>query len=767
MIVKGTVEARGVAEARGPDVGRRRIGRANGHPAKSEISGIAQKFRTAGPNTGRASPSQVSPDAGTGDLRRNVIMRKWNKSAGILLMAASTVCPTWSMRPARADAPSAQELKPSDDPFAPTSQPSTDAATTQPTKGQSVTASQVSVNDAGTVEIHVNDASLVEVLRMLSLQSQKNIIASKEVHGTITANLYDVTVKEALDAVLHANGYDYREKGNFIYVYTTKEIQDLEQASRVKKTEVFRLYYTPAANAVNLLKPVLSGDAQVALTTPSKGGLASGVGAAGSDDHAGDDMIVVTDFQDNLEKARKILKEVDRRPQQVLVEATVLRASLGENNSLGVDFTVLGGVNFSTLGALGTSSSSTNTGPGPSQAVNSTLTGTIIDQGTPGANNVLHSGYVNAEFGGSGLNLGVITNNVGVFIQALEGVTDTTVLANPKVLVLNKQQGEVHVGDELGYKTSVTTDTLTASTVQFLDTGTRLIFRPYVGDNGYIRLEVHPEDSSGSIDVNGNPSKNTTEVTSDLMIKDGRTVVIGGLFRDSTTRTRNQVPFLGSLPGVGPLFRQQTDATQREEIIILLTPHIVKDMDQYANSSEEEAKFVERLEVGARRGLMPWGRERLAESWYELAVQEMNKPHPNRQLALWHLNCAINLNPMFSEAMELRSQVTGKELTATDDTTIRSFVKRQILSERANPTTEPAVGSDLTIDTPTAKAEDNKNKAAVKAEPPVAAGPAPVTQPAEAKADEPTTQPAKDVTATTNNPADPFEPAPTPTDDKN
>ncbi|MDB5174938.1 MAG: pilQ, partial [Phycisphaerales bacterium] len=97
---------------------------------------------------------------------------------------------------------------------APATQPA--APTTKPAnQGQSVTAAQVNVSDLGTVEIHVNDAALVEVLRMLSLQSQKNIVASKDVRGTITANLYDVTVREALDAILHANGYDYREKGNF------------------------------------------------------------------------------------------------------------------------------------------------------------------------------------------------------------------------------------------------------------------------------------------------------------------------------------------------------------------------------------------------------------------------------------------------------------------------------------------------------------------------------------------------------------------------
>ena len=77
------------------------------------------------------------------------------------------------------------------------------------------------------------------------MQSQKNIVASKDVRGTVTANLYDVTVREALDAILHANGYDYREKGNFIYVYTAKEIAEMDKAARVMKTEVFRLYYTP------------------------------------------------------------------------------------------------------------------------------------------------------------------------------------------------------------------------------------------------------------------------------------------------------------------------------------------------------------------------------------------------------------------------------------------------------------------------------------------------------------------------------------------
>jgi type IV pilus assembly protein PilQ len=315
------------------------------------------------------------------------------------------------------------------------------------------------------------------------------------------------------------------------------------------------------------------------------------------------------------------------------------------------------------------------------------------------------------------------------------------VLANPKVLVLNKQQGEVHVGKNIGYKTAVTTDTLTASSVSFLDTGIRLLFRPYVGEDGFIRMEIHPEDSDGSIDANGNPQKTTTEITSNIMVRDGRTIVIGGLFQDSTTRTRSQVPFLGNLPGVGALFRQQADATARQEIIILLTPHIIKDYDAYASASEDEARAGDRLEVGARHGLMPWGRERLAESWYEMAVTEMAKPHPDRKVALWHLDCAIHLNPMFTEALDLRAQVTGKEMTATDNSTIRSFVRKQIMTDKANPKNEDPRPAVTPID-PTPATQAGRDAAKPSNTSAKAKGPTPTTKPAVAKVELPATEPS-------------------------
>src|SRR5947199_5831492 len=176
-------------------------------------------------------------------------MRKWKKTTGLLFWAAASVYPVGALLAGQANSAknSGQEVRLLEETAGPVAQADNKdakAGDAKPTQGTSASAPQVNVSDAGTVEIHVNEANLVEVLRMLSLQSQKNIIASKDVRGTVTANLYNVTIKEALDAILKSNGFGYREKGNFIYVYTSKELADIEKSERQTKTEVFHLHYS-------------------------------------------------------------------------------------------------------------------------------------------------------------------------------------------------------------------------------------------------------------------------------------------------------------------------------------------------------------------------------------------------------------------------------------------------------------------------------------------------------------------------------------------
>ncbi len=563
-------------------------------------------------------------------------------------------------------------------------------ATPDPARaGVSMSSTQVNVTDAGLVEMHVNDTGLLEVLRILSLKSQKNIIASRNVDGRITANLYNVTVREALDAILQSNGYVYREKGNFIYIYTAKELAEMDRAARTTGTAVFHLYYTPAANAASMIKPVLSPEAQVAVTTAAQSGIdlsGTSSGDTGGNSHATEDMLVVTDYTENLEKARKVIKEVDRRPQEILVEATILAATLSDNNSLGVDFSVMGGVKFDQFLAT------------PAQIIQSAAGGNLQTPGTNtgvGGYGVGQTTFTN-NLPPGGMRVGLLTNNVSLFVQALESVTNTTVLANPKVLSLDKQKGYVHVGRSDGYQTTTVSSTTSTQTVQFLDSGTTLAFRPYIGDDGYVRMEIHPEDSSGGLTSANLPFKTTTEVTANLMVKDGHTIVIGGLFRDTSTTSRGQVPFLGNIPFLGVLFRQQQDQSQRQEIIIMLTPHVIKDESAYAKVSEQDQKRIEELRVGIRKGMMFFGRERLAELAYENAVTESNKPNPDKDLILWHLDVATNLNPLFLEAIEMKQKVSGQRVSDVDNSSIRSFLSRAMLADPAPKPVTPEPSSTAT-----------------------------------------------------------------------
>src|SRR5262249_13453772 len=139
----------------------------------------------------------------------------------------------------------------------------------------------------------------------------------------------------------------------------------------------------------------------------------------------------------------------------------------------------------------------------------------------------------------------------------------------------NKQRGEVLLGRRDGFLTTSVTQTSTTQKVEYLETGTRLVFRPYISGPELVRLEIHPENSNGGVNSDGLPFKETAEVTTNIMVRNGQTVVIGGLFREKDLSTGNKGPLLGAIPLVGALFRSTDDNKVREEIIIILTPHIL------------------------------------------------------------------------------------------------------------------------------------------------------------------------------------------------
>jgi type IV pilus secretin PilQ/predicted competence protein len=549
-----------------------------------------------------------------------------------------------------------------------------DAAATRPAEATSTNLNQATVNVGvdGTVDqLNVQDMDINTALHFLSLQSKRNIIASKEVKGSVTANLYNVTFAQALDALLRPNGFDYVEKGNFIYVYTSKELEEIRKRDRRTVNRIFRLNYINAQDASVLVKPMLSSSGVMALTPAAVSGLPTGVTDTGGMGYATDDTLVINDFPENLTEVANALKQIDVRPKQVLVESTILRAALNEDNALGVDFLSLSGFDFSTLThVFGTNKNGTN-----------------VLEGNQAGNIVGNPDHVTSSTGTDftskvpqgGLSVGIMSNHVSVLIRALEEITDTTVVANPKILTLNKHKGEVFIGDQSGYKTTTTSQTTTQETVTFLDTGTKLIFRPMIQDDGYVRMEVHPEDSSGGV-VNGLPQKTSTEVTSNIMVKDGRTVVIGGLFREQTTAGRGQVPVLGNIPVLGVPFRRTNDTTKRVETIVLLTPHIINDDTSLYDQSEKQAQDVNRMMLGNRAGLQPWGRDRIAQLWYGKAQEAADAGC--RDKALMFIEWSLNTNPRFVEALKLREKLTAQKMQEPDSSAVSRYV-RDILRDDA------------------------------------------------------------------------------------
>lgn len=543
---------------------------------------------------------------------------------------------------------------------------------------------QVEVGSFGQIDLHVKDLNLTKVLQLLSIQSQRNIIASRNVAGTISADLYGVDFYEALDAILHTNGFGYREKGQFIYVYTNEEIAQLEEENRELVYEIVRLNYINAADASAFATPLLSGAGSIALSGEVEDGFEPTISDGGANESAHQDTLVIRDYAENVEEILAVVERLDTRPRQVLVEATILQARLTESNAFGVDFAVFADLNltdFTTpLGAVDDLIS----GSGPGGDFNS---GSAVTT-SPG----------NVSAGTSSVKFGVVGSDAAVFVRALDSVTDTTVLAKPQAFVLNRQKVNLLVGERLGYLSTTATDTSSTQSVEFLDVGTQLSLRPFISDDDFVRMELRPSVSDGSTALVGGfviPDTTTQEIVTNVIVKSGQTVVLGGLFKEDTTIGRTSVPGVGNLPLVGPAFKGQDDTVSRSEVIFMIKPTIQKDEDltQMANSVSND---IEATRSGQRKGLLPWSRTKLTSKYMTDAIAY--EKAGNTEKALWSIDKALYLDPTMADAITLKAKITGEKTYFYDRSILKNAVDSTIDAELS-------IHADEPVDAETVEAE--------------------------------------------------------------
>jgi len=464
------------------------------------------------------------------------------------------------------------------------------------------------------------DFGVRKALAMLGSMYQRNIVPTPNVDGQLAfRSLTNVTFEEAMDAILGEN-FKYEQDGKLIKVYTKDEYKKLKEDPERMVYKVFTLYYITAAEAKKLITPVLSAstNARIETTTaavtdfPTGDSISSVTG--GGDAAAMHDTIIVYDYPENVDEVGRVLSLIDVRPKQVLVEATVLSARLTEEIATGIDWNSLYGVTINSMVSIGT-----GVQEGLSQSGFASTVQTTTSSG--------------------GFSAGITNDHVAVLVRALEEVTDVTILANPKILAVNKQLGQVYIGKKIGYRSQTTqTQTSTTEQVQFLDTGTKLSFRPYIGDDGYIRMDIHPKDSSGELKVDL-PEETSAELVSNIIVKDGQTIVIGGLFRDVVNTTRYQIPILGDLPIVGVLFRGKSDKNERQEVIVMLTPHVIEEPKE--TDGDARGDDISRKRTGAKDELQWIGRGKLAEEHYAKAAKYYFED--NNESAMEELNAALKL----------------------------------------------------------------------------------------------------------------------------
>ncbi|WP_339730392.1 hypothetical protein [uncultured Gimesia sp.] len=489
-----------------------------------------------------------------------------------------------------------------------------------------------------TFSLQIQDAEIMQVLDMLGELSGLNILTGQGVSGTISANLKNVTPTQALQAILRSRDLTSEKEGEFIYVMTLAQMEQKKKTNRKVITKLYTPFYVSAKELQTLITPILTENiGVVSLTTPSEVGISPDATSAGGDAFAQTDAILVRDYPEVLGEVDRLLETMDIPPMQVVIEAMIISVKLTDEMQFGVNFAMLSGNNKNLIV------------DGNGRVLNNS-------SGFPGSGNssiVPPTGQFLADV--AGLKYGFLHGDISGFIEALENITETNLIASPQLRALNKQKAELIIGKRTSYSTITQNGTTSIQNVNFLDSGIVLNMRPFITPDGQIRMEIHPERSTATINEETLlPDLETTEVTTNVMVRDGNTVVIGGLIEERLSDGKSQVPLLGAIPVIGNAFRQKRESMERSELIVLITPRIVHPEIAQAEGELLEYQEAERLEA-FKENFLPINQVRIVQAQIKQAKKYLrigNLPKAKR-----HIDIAVRLDKNNIEAIQLQKYI--------------------------------------------------------------------------------------------------------------
>lgn len=401
------------------------------------------------------------------------------------------------------------------------------------------------------ISLDFQDADIANVIRLIADVSNLNIVLGEDVKGKVTLKLINVPWDQALDIILRMNNFGQIRDGNIIRIATLANIarqQDEEAHAKETKikaedllTRIIYVNYGKAADLTESIKKLLSTRGDITIDARTN-------------------ALIVKDIEKNLDEVARLVKTIDTQTPQVVIEARIVQVAPTFNRSLGIQWgvstqTVSGGNILGLRGGGGGPTAVFGT-PDPSFAVN-----------LPAAQN----------FGGLGFSFGRFTDNpfnLDLRLSAGEAQGLTRVVSTPKVSVLNNQEAKIEQGESIPFSTTSQAGTQTT----FVDANLTLLVTPHISSDGGIMMKIKiTKNAPGETRLGASgPSILKKEATTNVLVKDGETTVIGGIYETTKTDSISGIPFLMDIPFLGWLFKTTTQREDTAELLVFLTPRIIK-----------------------------------------------------------------------------------------------------------------------------------------------------------------------------------------------
>ena len=438
------------------------------------------------------------------------------------------------------------------------------------------------------ISLDFQDIEVRRVLQLLADFTEINMVTADTVQGNITLRLKDVPWDQALDIILKTKNLDKRRNGSVIWIAPVTELIKSEEeeakaiAQSVKlaplQTEYIQLSY---AKAVDIEKLITQGKNSSNGSNRSSGsgadslgdsvgGLLSPRGTISTDPRT--NTIIVNDTSVKIDQIRKMIDLLDVSVKQVMVEARIVRASTEFSKQMGVKWGILSqGINQNSDLLVGGSDT------------------TLWDLKTPdddGKYTIQRPDNLNVDLGvtapgASKIAFGLISLSdfmLDLELSALQADGYGEVISTPKVLTADKQPAKVASGTQIPYQSAEGGGANAVSTTEFIDATLSLDVTPSITPDGKIQMMLQiKNDSVGNPTPTGQLTINKNEINTNVLVDNGETVVLGGIFEQTTANQQTKVPFLGDLPYIGRLFRKDVKSDNKSELLIFVTPRIVND----------------------------------------------------------------------------------------------------------------------------------------------------------------------------------------------